>query len=514
MEEHKETAVRLRETLELFRQVTENITEVFWVTDPAKTRVNYVSRGFERVWGQPRQAVYTTPSTWLDGVYSEDRPRVVHATYTQQISGDYDEQYRVQRPDGTVCWVHDRAFPVRNENEEVYRIVGITEDITEHKRAEHLLEAQRDVGVALSVTNDLNAALERLLETANTLEGIDCGGVYLMNPETGALELEAHSGLSPDFIQRVARYEANAPEAWLVKEGRVRYPICSAQGNTEGCFWSGDGLRALAVIPMLHEGQVLGALNLGSHVQDEIPLPIGVALETIAAQAAGAIARIRLERQILEISDREQARIGQDIHDGLCQQLIGLAFNANSLGQSLSAQGRGEAVTARKICVLLDEAITEARRVCRGLYPVRLKTEGLVPALEELAHTVTERFNLSCECELGTRRLLCDITTATHLYRIAQEAVNNAVKHSGAQHIQIRLSSSETGLELLVHDDGKGIKESPGRAGGMGLHIMDYRARSIGGSLEIVGGSGGTTVSCRVPQRAGNLAEDCEVLAG
>jgi hypothetical protein len=101
--------------------------------------------------------------------------------------------------------VHDRAFPVRNERDEVYRIVGITEDITEHKRAEQLLEAQRDVGVALSVTNDLNAALERLLQTATNLEGIDCGGVYLMNPETGALELEAHSGLSPEFVQRVAR---------------------------------------------------------------------------------------------------------------------------------------------------------------------------------------------------------------------------------------------------------------------------------------------------------------------
>ncbi len=205
MEEHKETAVRLRETLELFRQVTENITEVFWVTDPAKTRVNYVSRGFERVWGQPRQNVYTNPGTWLEGVYPEDRPRVAQSTYAQQITGDYDEQYRVQRPDGTVCWVHDRAFPVRNERNEVYRIVGITEDITDHKRAQHLLEAQRDVGVALSVTNDLNVALERLLATATTLEGVDCGGVYLMNQETGALELEAHSGLSPEFVQRVVR---------------------------------------------------------------------------------------------------------------------------------------------------------------------------------------------------------------------------------------------------------------------------------------------------------------------
>ena len=514
MEEHKETAARLRETLELFRQVTENITEVFWVTDPAKTRVNYVSRGFERVWGQPRQAVYTNPATWLDGVHSQDRPRVVHATYTQQIAGDYDEQYRVQRPDGTLCWVHDRAFPVRNEKGEVYRLVGITEDVTEHKRAEHLLEAQRDIGVALSVTNDLNAALDQLLETATKLEGIDCGGVYLMNQETGALELQAHSGLSAEFVQKVIRYEPEAPEVTLVKEGKVRYPICSADGNTEGCFWSGDGLRSLAVIPMRHEGQVLGALNLASHVQDEIPLPIGVALETIAAQAAGAIARIRLERQILEISDREQARIGQDIHDGLCQQLIGMAFNANSLEQTLSSQQRAEAVTARRISVLLDEAITEARRVCRGLYPVRLKTEGLIPALEELAHTVTERFGLRCECQLGTRRLLCDITTATHLYRIAQEAVNNAVKHSGARNIHLRLDASDGALELEIQDDGTGFRMGPSRAGGMGLHIMDYRARTIGASLEILDTGAGTKVSCRVAQRTANLTSDTEAMVG
>jgi signal transduction histidine kinase len=243
-------------------------------------------------------------------------------------------------------------------------------------------------------------------------------------------------------------------------------------------------------------------------------LPIGVALETIAAQAAGAIARIRLERQILEISDREQARIGQDIHDGLCQQLIGMAFNANSLEQSLSSQARPEAATARKICFLLDEAITEARRVCRGLYPVRLETEGLVPALEELAHTVTERFSLRCECELQSRRLICDVTTATHLYRIAQEAVNNAVKHSGARHLCIRLSTNESGLELQIRDDGKGIQAGHGRPGGMGLHIMDYRARTIGGSLEIHGNGVGTSVCCRVPQRAGNLADESEALAG
>lgn len=502
VEEHKETSARLRETLQLFRQVTENITEVFWVTDPAKSRLNYVSRGFERVWGRPRQDVYSEPSAWLEAVYAADRERVTQAIYSKQITGDYDEEYRVQRPDGSICWVHDRAFPVRNEKSEVYRIVGITEDVTAHKRSEQLLEAQRDVAVALSVSSDLGAALERLLATAAGVEGLDCGGVYLVNTETGALELEAHLGLSPGFIERVARYDVGSAEVRLVKEGRVLYPVCGADWNTEGSFWAGEKLRSLAVLPLLHEGQVLGALNLGSHTQDEIPSAIRVALETIAAQAAAAIARIRLERQILEISDREQARIGQDIHDGLCQQLIGLAFNANSLATTLADHELPEAASARKISLLLDEAITESRSVCRGLYPVRLKTEGLVPALEELAHTVSDRFNVDCVCETSTRRVHCDVTTATHLYRIAQEAVNNAIKHSGGKKILIQLSALEDGIELTIQDNGKGYRQGANRPGGMGLHIMDYRARSIGGNLRITTTSDhGTTVFCEAQHR-------------
>jgi PAS domain S-box-containing protein len=503
VEEHKETGVRLRETLELFRQVTENITEVFWVTDPAKTRVNYVSRGFETVWGQPRQAVYTAPQTWLNAVYEADRERVTQATYSRQITGDYDEEYRVQRPDGSLCWVHDRAFPVRNEQSEVYRIVGITEDITERKRAEELLEAQRDVGVALSVTSELTQALDRLLATATSLEGIDCGGVYLTAEQTGAIQLQAHVGLSPEFVQRVSHYEAGASETRLIAEGRPLYPICGPGWNTENAFWIGEGLRALAVLPLQHEGKVLGALTLGSHGQEEIPPQARVGLETVAAQAAGAIARIRLEQQILEISDGEQARIGQDIHDGLCQQLIGLAFSANSLQQSLSVQGRPEAAVAGKIVHLLDEAITESRSVCRGLYPVRLETEGLVPALEELARTTTERFNLECVCEAESRRLHCNIATATHLYRIAQEAVNNAVKHSGARCISIRLSGPEGSIELKIKDDGRGLPTAAERHAGMGLHIMDYRARRIGGVLKISGNGNGTVVECRVGARVG-----------
>jgi PAS domain S-box-containing protein len=524
VEEHKETATRLREALDLFGQAMENINEVFWVTDTAKIRTSYVSRGFEKVFGRPRKDLYTASGKWLEAVHDEDRDRVARATHTKQITGDYDEEYRIVRPDGSVCWVHDRAFPVRNEKGEVYRIVGITEDITERKRAEQLLQAHFEVGTALILTSDLKIGLQRLLETAAKLEGIDCGGVYLVDPAKGGLNLAAHTGLSDDFVDLVSRYEAGGVETSAMMKGGVRYIVCGAGPVRSGGEWRGERLRALTSVPLHHKGAVVGALNLGSHGRLGIPAPTRVVIETIAAQAAGAIARIRaeeslreseahlrmlvterfrLEGEILEISDREKGRIGQDIHDGLCQQLVGAAFDANALQQALSAGGRPEAATARTIYSLLDEAITESRRVSRGLYPVRLETEGLAPALQELATNTSERFNIPCRYEPCASVEHCEVATATHLYRIAQEAVNNAVKHSGAKNISIGLTSSADGIDLEVRDDGKGLTAEAPRGSGMGLHIMDYRAKSIGANLQIRGGESGTIVSCRLPKIGG-----------
>ncbi len=618
VEEHKETAELLHEAMQLFKQVTENVTDVFWVTDPSKSQVHYVSPEFEKVWGESRQSIYVSPGTWLDGVHPEDRERVTRATFTKQVTGEYDEEYRVVRPDGSVCWVHDRAFPVKNADGTVYRLVGIAEDITERKRTEQLLQAQRDVGVSLSFTSDLRYALDRLLAIALQLEGIDCGGVYLLHQKTGALDLEAHRGLSRPFIQRVSHYKADATEARLVKAGEIVYVRHEQIPRNLEVLWGGEGLRALAVVPIRHKGEVIGMLTLGSYRHDEILPKTRLAVEMVASQAAGAIARIRaeeslrrseanlrtiirnapialfagdtsgtitfedgqalgaagikpdehvgravaevygevpaenvrralageefrsmlelgptlfechytatrdeegkvtgflgvatnitervrLERQIFEISDREQARIGQDIHDGLCQQLVSIAFDANSLERSLSSEHRPEVTIARRISGLLDEAITESRRVSRGLYPVRLETEGLVPALKDLVNTTCERFNIRCFCKAESPGPACDHTTATHLYRIAQEAVNNALKHSAALTISVQITESDDHIELTVEDDGKGVEPTRGRNSGMGLYTMDYRARSMGGSLRLSRGDrGGTVVSCRVPRK-------------
>jgi two-component system CheB/CheR fusion protein len=215
--------------------------------------------------------------------------------------------------------------------------------------------------------------------------------------------------------------------------------------------------------------------------------------------------RHRLERQILEISDREQARIGQDIHDGLCQHLVSLAFDANALHRDLSAEKRPEAKTARRIAHYLDQAITEARQLSRGLFPVRLGTVGLGAALHELANGTSALFKIQCRFDTEGPVAIKHAGMATHLYRIAQEAVANAVKHARASTVRIRLHAHPGQVELSVEDDGAGLSPAKRKkATGLGLHIMDYRARAVGGTLQVgPGRRGGTIISCCVPRAKG-----------
>jgi PAS domain S-box-containing protein len=512
VEERKETDMRWQETVELFRQLTENITEAFWVSEPGRARIKYLSPGYEKIWGQPCRTVYAEADAWLEAVHQADRERVKRAI--RNSTGNCDVEYRVLRPDGTCRWVHDRTFPVKNKVEKIYREVSVTEDITERKREEQLRQAQRDFSYASSVTSDLSRVLEQLLGSLVEIDGIDCGGVYLAERTGGELKLEAHIGLSREFSDRALRLNGPPTETRLIQQWRTLQLTPRPEAEQQPM----ESFRALAVIPLRHQEEVLGALCLASRAQDELSRQTIAGLETIAGQAAAVTARIRteesLQSQILEISDREQARIGQDIHDGLCQQIVGAAFVANSLEQSLAAQSRPESANARRMCLLLDEAITESRRVTRGLYPVRLSTEGLAPALEELATTTSARFNVECRFEGGPEEVHCETTTATHLYRIAQEAVNNAIKHSGASSIAIYLNAAEGMLQLEVRDNGKGIPDLRQGKSGMGLHIMDYRARSIGAKLSIRGSSRGTSVSCRLPQDADSHSTEAHVLEG
>jgi PAS domain S-box-containing protein len=212
--------------------------------------------------------------------------------------------------------------------------------------------------------------------------------------------------------------------------------------------------------------------------------------------------RRRLECEILEISDREQARLGQDLHDSLCQKLVSAAFDNNALKRRLASRELPETALVQQVATVLDDAITEARTMARGLFPVQLETDGLHVALQQLAASVHARFAIDCQARCDESVVVPDNAFATHLYRIAQEAVSNAVKHAKATNISIQLERTGGFIELRVADNGVGIPLPIKSRTGLGLHTMEYRARTIRGVLNVSPGpSGGIIVSCRVPQR-------------
>jgi signal transduction histidine kinase len=207
--------------------------------------------------------------------------------------------------------------------------------------------------------------------------------------------------------------------------------------------------------------------------------------------------RRRLEKEILEISGKEQRRIGQDLHDGLSQLLTGIALMGKVLEQRLVSKSLPEASQLKKIVELVNQAVTETRGLARGLYPVELESNGLMAALQDLASNTEKLYNVSCHFHCDRPILMHDYDVATHLYRIAQEAVNNAVKHGQPNHVWIQLSGLKDRIALEIKDDGQGIPRKLNKSKGMGLRIMEYRAEMINAFLDIHRGlEKGTIVKC------------------
>jgi PAS domain S-box-containing protein len=210
--------------------------------------------------------------------------------------------------------------------------------------------------------------------------------------------------------------------------------------------------------------------------------------------------RKRLERELLELSERERRGFAQELHDGLGQQLGGVAYLSNVLREKLSERGAPEAVDATRIFGLVREAIEQTRRVSRGLSPIQPEPDGLINALRELAAQTAELFRVRCRFVCRPPVYIEDAAMAGHLYRIAQEAVNNALKHAAPHHISIRLRRLRERLVLGVRDDGKGIGPISPRRQGLGLHIMQYRAGLIRGTVTVRRRrSGGTEVISSAP---------------
>jgi len=175
-----------------------------------------------------------------------------------------------------------------------------------------------------------------------------------------------------------------------------------------------------------------------------------------------------LEREILEIGERERRRIGHDLHDGVCQHLTATAIAAEVLREELEGKHLPQAAAADRLVSLVEEGINLTRTVARGLAPVEMEEDSLMTALRELAKTTSDLLRIDCRFECLDPVMIPDASTASHLYRIAQEAVTNAVKHGRATAVTIRLSASEEGLNLSITDNGAGLPAALPEKRGMG----------------------------------------------
>lgn len=224
----------------------------------------------------------------------------------------------------------------------------------------------------------------------------------------------------------------------------------------------------------------------------------------ITGAAMEVTERKRLEEEILQIGEKEQRRIGQDLHDGICQHLAGIEIKSQLLAESLEKKSKTHAAQADQIAGHVREVIAQTRSLARGLSPFILEAEGLIAGLKELSASTESLFNVKCNFEADSSISISDNAVATHLYRIAQEAVTNAIKHGKARHIRISLTKMTGKVVLAVSDDGVGFKPGQQSGPGMGLRTMQYRAGIIGAQLLVQAPAQGTRIVCFLQNPAGS----------
>ncbi len=411
---------------------------------------------------------------------------------------------------------------------QIIGVIAIAQDITQRKATEDALREQTEyvrllqkIAVAANEAFVIDEAMQVCIDEVCTLTGWPVGHAYVLAEDhTGELASRKIWRLDrPKQFETFRRVTENARfKPGMGLPGRVLLsgkPVWIIDVTKDPDFLRGDaaeeiGIKAGFAFPVLVGSDVLAVLEFFSPEAVEPDHRLLDIMSHVGTQLGRVIERRRLEKGILEASEREQRWIGQDLHDGLGQHLTGIAFLSGGLAQSLGAKSLPEADEAARITRLVNQSIIHTRDLARGLFPVHLESIGLVAALQELANHVTDLFKISCRFQYDDPILVHDNTQATHLYCIAREAVNNAIKHGKAEDVVIGLTTAKDRAILTVKDNGVGLPEAVDKTRGMGLNTMNHRARMIDASLTVRRHpAGGTIVTCsfqrnEITERRGN----------
>lgn len=451
-----EEAIRKSEAI--LRAVTENTPDWLFLLDE-----NLCVRFMNRPFGQNRPEI-VLGRAFLDFVPKELRASM-EDTYRKALATGVPARLELRKPnpEGVLGNFEHRIMPVIESGEVRALTVAVT-DITERNRAENELRAQ-----------------VRILETMRE-------GVVLVDPANHAIRLT-----NPTF-DRMFGY-----------------------GPTELLGRSVEPLFSMLTVQRRRLARAVRA-----HTEETVPLEFECARKDGTRFVAACVVtplemhgsehwlavindvteRKQLEREIIEAGNREQQRIGNDLHDGLGQDLTGIALMLQGVVAQLRKEGSATRRDVEEVIALVNNAIDNTRTLARGLSPLGGGHGSLGCALLTLATRVNERFGVQVDCQVDLEQpLRLSETAAAHVYRIVQEALTNVVRHSGATEVSIRLWTAEGELYLRVDDNGRGFAPAhPERPDGLGLKIMRYRAQMLGGDLTIESSAnGGVSVHCSCP---------------
>lgn len=458
-------------------------------------------------------------------------------------------EFRFRRRSGERFHVHFQITPLRDSYGNITGWVNSTLDISARKRAEARLAAEHAITRRLAGAVSLESIAPDIVQ--DLLEGLEA--------EVGGLWAPGQDGKSIRLVvqkPRSASPELNIfCEKWRHLVGSHGFGLADKVWEKRQTVWLSDflleadqphretaaaaGLVSAMAFPIQSGNAFFGVLvlfaarrlepdlttlNMMAAISSEIAQfiqrryaedALRRAHEELEArvqqrtadlmransQLEAAIAeRERLERELLEITEKERRRIGLDLHDDLGQKLSGIAMMTKGLELRLKKRAPAEGLEAEKIRVLVQQAMSHASGLARDLTTLDFKEKALPDTLRELAQRAQELFSISCRFHVAGEIAPLKPNVVSQLYKIAQEAVTNAVKHGKAKEVQIDLSNGSGKIVLTIHNSGVPFPELKSRHAGMGLRIMNYRASVIGASLEVKGTKpGGTRVTCSLP---------------
>jgi PAS domain S-box-containing protein len=374
--ERKQAQEALRASEERFRQLADHIREVFWMTTGDRAKIIYVSPAYEEIWGQPCELLYQTPRHWINAIHPDDRHRVLESCTTKTDLGEYDETYRVIRPDGTIRWIRDRAFPIRDAAGNIYRIVGIADDITKRKQAWDALGESEARKRAI-----MQAALDGIITMDHA------GRMLELNPAAEKIFAHTRNKLIGENVMEIVPASFRA---WF--NSGLKNSFAGNQGPTQGSRIEMPALRA--------DGRSFSAEFTITRIRLPGPPMFTLYIRDITQQKRAEAELRSLPQRIIKAQEDERSRIAQELHDGINQIIASVKMRLHKVEGSLPDLKPAVREILHRCDRLLVKALEENRRIAHNLRPTDLDNLGLAAACTSFCSDVQLRTNLQFQLRL------------------------------------------------------------------------------------------------------------------